>query len=132
MSGTKKLLFSVSVGDCEIQTFTVGGPGGGGKDTSNSGVRIIHKASGAVGTGREERSLQQNKQKAFRRMVETPKFKAWHRLECCRHLGQPSVEELVEEMMEIRHLHFEVKDADGKWVDAGLDFAYSVETVTVK
>ena len=44
----KHLLFSVTRKDLIRQTFTVGGHGGGGKDTSNSGVRLIHPLSGAV------------------------------------------------------------------------------------
>lgn len=39
----KHLLFSVTLEDCEVQTFTVGGNGGSGKDTSQTGVRIIHR-----------------------------------------------------------------------------------------
>jgi hypothetical protein len=39
----KELLFSVTIKDCEVQTFTVKGPGGGGKDTSQTGVRVIHR-----------------------------------------------------------------------------------------
>lgn len=38
----KHLLFSVTMKDCDLQFFTVGGPGGGGKDTSSTGVRIVH------------------------------------------------------------------------------------------
>lgn len=49
MKKEKKLLFSVGMKDLEMQTFSVGGPGGGGKDTSNSGVRLIHHSSGARG-----------------------------------------------------------------------------------
>lgn len=39
----KTLLFSVTVEDCDVQTFTVGGNGGSGKDTSNTGVRVTHR-----------------------------------------------------------------------------------------
>jgi hypothetical protein len=111
----KKLLFTVSIADCEIQTFTVGGPGGGGKDTSNSGVRLIHRPSGAVGTGREERSLQQNKVKAFRRMAETKEFKAWHMLTVAKLQGKPTVDELVEAWMHPKNLVIETRVED-KWV----------------
>ncbi len=121
-SSAKKLLFSVSIADCEIQTFTVGGPGGGGKDTSNSGVRLIHKPSGAVGTGREERSLQSNKQKAFRRMCETKEFKAWHTMMVAKLSGLPSVEELVEDAMNPKNLVFETR-VDGKWVPWDQEYA---------
>lgn len=43
MKKDKQLLFSVTMKDCDLQTFTVGGPGGGGKDTSSTGVRIVHR-----------------------------------------------------------------------------------------
>jgi len=75
-----------------MQTFTVGGNGGGGKDTSNSGVRLIHKDSGAVGEGREHRTNTQNKKSAFLKLVESPKFKAWHKLETAKRLNKPVVE----------------------------------------
>jgi hypothetical protein len=39
----RKLLFSVTIKDCDVQSFTVGGNGGGGKDTSNNGIRVIHR-----------------------------------------------------------------------------------------
>jgi len=39
----KTLLFSVTIADCDVGTFTVKGPGGGGKDTSQTGVRVTHR-----------------------------------------------------------------------------------------
>jgi protein subunit release factor A len=91
-----KLLFSVTAKDFEMQTFSVGGCGGSGKDTSNSGVRLTHRASGAVGEGRETRSNTQNRRAAFRHLIETPKFKAWHAAECARLMGEsPASEEQV-------------------------------------
>lgn len=84
-----ELLFSVTAKDFDIQTFSVGGHGGGGKDTSNSGVRLIHRASGAVGEGREHRSNTQNRISAFRKLIETKRFKDWHRIECARRMGRP-------------------------------------------
>lgn len=94
----KKLLFSVTRNDFEMQTFSVGGPGGGGKDTSNSAVRLIHKASGAVGEGRETRSNTQNRKAAFIHPVNSKKFKDWHKLECARKMGQ-AVPETPEQIL---------------------------------
>lgn len=94
----KKLLLSVTMKDFRMQTFSVGGHGGGGKDTSNSGVRLIHDASGAVGEGREHRSNTQNRRSAFLKLVETKKFKDWHRIECARRMGQ-FVPETPEQIM---------------------------------
>ena len=84
----KTKLFSVTSKDFEMQTFTVGGHGGGGKDTSNSGVRLVHKASGARGEGRDHRSNTRNRRDAFLRLVETNEFKRWLKIEIARHLGQ--------------------------------------------
>lgn len=94
----KKLLFSVTMKDLEMQTFSVGGPGGGGKDTSNSAVRLIHPPSGAVGEGRESRSNTQNRRAAFKHLAESKKFKDWHRIECARRMGQ-RIPETKEEIL---------------------------------
>jgi hypothetical protein len=45
---------------------------------------VIHHPSGARGESREERSQLQNKRAAFLRMVKTPKFDLWLRLETGR------------------------------------------------
>jgi protein subunit release factor B len=73
----RELVASVTLKDCEVQTFRAGGPGGQKQNKTNSGVRIIHHPSGARGESREERSQLQNKKKAFLRMVETKEFKLW-------------------------------------------------------
>lgn len=39
----RKLWFSITIKDCDVGTFTVKGPGGGGKDTSQTGVRVTHR-----------------------------------------------------------------------------------------
>jgi protein subunit release factor A len=94
----KKLLFSVTMKDLDMQTFSVGGHGGSGKDTSNSGVRLIHRDSGAVGEGRENRTNTLNRQSALRKLAETKEFKIWHKAECARRMGQ-KVPETMEEIM---------------------------------
>ncbi len=88
----RKLLFSVTRKDLEMQTFSVGGHGGSGKDTSNSGCRLVHRPSGATGEGREHRSLTRNRIAAFERLVNSDKFKTWHRIECAQRMGQTTSE----------------------------------------
>ena len=44
------------------------------QNTTDSGVRITHIESGAVGESREERSQSQNKKKAFERLVKSDTF----------------------------------------------------------
>lgn len=39
----KKLLFSITMADCEMSTFTVGGGGGQRRDKKETGVRITHR-----------------------------------------------------------------------------------------
>ena len=99
MKKEKELLFSVTSKDFEMQTFTVPGPGGGGKDTSRTGVRLVHPPSTAVGEGRETRSVTQNRKAAFVKLVNSEKFKQWHKLECAKRMGK-HVPETPEQIME--------------------------------
>lgn len=69
-------MFSVTLKDCEQQTFRSGGKGGQNQNKRETGVRIIHHPSGARGEARDERSQLQNKKLAFRRMAEHPLFRA--------------------------------------------------------
>ena len=48
--------------DCEYQTFRSGGPGGQYQNTTESGIRIIHKPTGLIAESRQERSQVQNKE----------------------------------------------------------------------
>jgi len=96
----RHLLFSVGMNDLTLQTFTVPGPGGGGKDTSRTGCRLIHEPSGAVGEGREERSQMANRKRALDKLGKTKKFQAWAKLEAARKMGQvQSVAETPEQVM---------------------------------
>lgn len=109
----KTKLFSVGIEDCRVDTFTVGGNGGSGKDTSNTGVRITHPPSGAVGRAVDSRSQSSNKRLAFRRMAESKAFTLWTKVKAA---GFNSVQEQVEAWMEKKNLKVEVRTADG-WRD---------------
>ena len=117
----RKLLFSVTIRDCKVETFTCGGKGGSGKDTSNNGVRIRHEPSGAVGEARDSRDQLRNKRAAFKRMAESAPFKAWVRLESSRLATGKTVEELVEEELAKKNLKVERKTPLGweVWKDDG-------------
>lgn len=113
----KELLFSVGIKDCKVDTFRSGGPGGQHQNKTSSGVRITHIESGAIGTSRETRSQPENKKRAFVRMVNTPEFKAWYKLEVARRMGaHVNTEVNVDEMMKPENLKIEVKDEQNKWV----------------
>jgi len=52
----KNKLLNLNRKDFEIQTFRSGGKGGQHQNTTDSGVRIVHKESGAIGESRNYRS----------------------------------------------------------------------------
>lgn len=112
----RKLLFSVTLKDCEIQTFCSGGKGGQHQNKTQSGVRIIHRPSGAIGESREYREQKLNKKAAFRRMGESKAFQTWARIEAAKKLGQKTLEERVEEQMDPRNIKIEEKEGEGQWI----------------
>lgn len=112
---TKELLFSITKDDFEFQTFRAGGKGGQHQNKTNSGVRLIHKKSGAVGESRSERSQAQNKKLAFKRLVESHKFKRWLSIQInIRAEKEASIERLVDESMKPENLKIEGR-INGAW-----------------
>lgn len=80
-------IVSTSIKDCEVQTFRSGGKGGQNQNKRDTGVRVIHRASGARGESRDERSQLANKRLAFRRMAESAAYQRWVHLEVARRTG---------------------------------------------
>lgn len=80
----RQLILRLTKKDFDVQVFRAGGKGGQKQNKTSSGVRIIHRASGAVGEARDQRSQPQNKRNAFLRLTESPRFKAWHRIAVAR------------------------------------------------
>ena len=115
---TKKTkLFSITRKDFDVQHFCSGGPGGQKQNKTASGCRIVHKASGAVGESRQERSQAQNKKLAFKRLTESKKFRTWIRVEVAARLkGYADAEEMVRRQTTPDKLQVEVKDEEGNWV----------------
>ena len=89
----KELLYSITKKDLTVQTFRAGGPGGQNQNKRETGVRIIHRDSGAVGESREERSQLQNKRTAFKRLIEHPKFKLWNARVCYEIMSGKTMEQ---------------------------------------
>lgn len=107
----RKPIMSVTLSDCEVQTFRAGGKGGQNQNKRDTGVRIVHRPSGAIGESREERSQLQNKKTAFNRMVESGKFRAW----IMRVTSTESPEDYVSSQMRPWNLLIEGRSSDG-WV----------------
>jgi len=107
-------LFSVTIKDCRVDTFRSGGKGGQNQNKVESGVRVVHEPSGAVGEARDSRDQLQNKRSAFRRMAESKPFQAWIRMVASELITGKSVEDRVEEAMQPDNLKIEVRK-DGKW-----------------
>lgn len=103
-----QLLFSLTANDFTFQTFCTGGKGGQHRNAKQNGVRCIHPPSGAVGEDRDGREQYKNRQEAFKKCCESDKFKAWHKLETMRRLGQLNdIEERVDDMMQEQNIKVE-------------------------
>lgn len=119
----KELLFSLSKskGDFIIQPFKGSGKGGQKRNKTMSACRIIHPASNTVSECQEERSFEQNKKKAFERLLEKDTFKSWFKLEKLKTLGHlANIENQVEKDMNAKNLKIEIQ-IDGKWVEIDKD-----------
>ena len=103
-----ELLFSVTKKDLIIQPFKASGPGGQHRNKNATAIRIIHPNSGAVVECKEHKSQTQNKKAAFKRLVETPEFKKWHRIKVAEHLyGKDLIEKQLERWMRPENLKIE-------------------------
>ena len=97
----KELLFSVTKKDFTVQTFRAGGKGGQKQNKTESGVRFIHRASGARGEARDNARRLINYKVAFRRCVDSAKFQAWLRLEAAKAMGSDAdIDRAVEKAMQ--------------------------------
>lgn len=113
---SRELIFSVTIHDCEVQEFSVGGAGGQRRDKKKTGIKIIHPPSGAVGQATEQRSQRQNKKMAFRRMAESDEFKLWVKLRTSEDAKEIA---RVESMMwgHMKDILVEYR-VNGRWVKA--------------
>lgn len=111
MKTNRELLFTVSKKDYRIDTFRAGGKGGQHQNKTESGVRITHIESGAVGECRNSKSQAQNKITAFNTMIKTKKFQAWLKLETARKMGVLlDIDKKVNEDLNPKNIRIEVKD----------------------
>lgn len=112
----KALLFSLTKKDFIVEYFNPGKNGGQNANKIASACRIHHPASGAVGECKEERSQKPNRERAFKRLTESSKFKMWLRIEIARRKGYlDDIQRKVEKAM--AEAKVEIKEND-KWVIA--------------
>lgn len=114
----RELLFSVTTDNgLVVETFRSGGKGGQNVNKVETGARIRHLPSGAVGESTEQRSQLQNKRTALTRLAGTPQFKYWaHQRVKELSNGQTAEEWVAEQMADLRNIRVEVKDASGRWI----------------
>lgn len=84
----REKVLTVTIKDCEVQTFRVSGGGGQRRDKRDTGVRIVHPDSGAVGSCSEHRLQGKNKREAFVKMANTTEFKRWVGVEHSKRAGE--------------------------------------------
>lgn len=105
----KQLLFSITQKDFDVQFTKGSGKGGQKRNKCETACRIVHPESGAVGYSENFRSQLQNKKAAFERLIDSPEFTKWHKLEVSRRLGtwEAQVEAKVDQMMRPENLKIE-------------------------
>lgn len=113
---SRKPLFSITKKDLDIVHFRSGGKGGQGQNKVNSGSRVTHRASGAVGEARDSRDQPVNTKNAFIRMTKTKEFQAWLKLEGMKASGLTAkIEAEVDASMTEPNIKVEVVDDNGQW-----------------
>lgn len=115
MSEGRELVLSVTIHDCEVQTFRAGGKGGQNANKVSAGVRVIHHPSGARGECRETRDQLENKRRAFLRMAESKQFQAWLAVASGRMKSDEQLKrEVAIELDDPARVRVEVR-RNGKW-----------------
>lgn len=113
----KEKLFSLTKKDFTVQTFRSGGKGGQHQNKTDSGVRIIHKESGARGECRNHREQHRNKTVAMQRLSNSKEFRIWVNRKAQEVIEGIKIEDKVKKMMGEDNLKLETKNEDGQWVE---------------
>ena len=95
----------------------MGGNGGQKQNKTFAGARCFHPPSGAAGEARDSRSQAKNRQTAWRRMAESPKFRVWVADMHAQMERRETVDQAVARLMDPANIRVEVREG-GKWVDS--------------
>lgn len=106
-----KPVLTLTKKDFTIWYYSGSGAGGQHRNRHMNCVKITHPESGVTGCGTEQRSREQNKRMAFKRLTANPKFKAWLSM---KSLHTEDLERAVEAAMKPANLSIEIW-RDGKW-----------------
>jgi len=101
--------------DLDVSYFCGSGAGGQARNKVHSGCQIIHRESGAIGRASDSRSLDENKQSAFKRLLATPKMKFWLARAVQEVRNGETLEATVARETTDQHMRYEVKNAVGQW-----------------
>lgn len=113
----RELLFRVTKSDFDETHIKGSGPGGQHRNKTSSGVRLVHRASGAVGEATDSRDQPANRTAAFKRLRETPEWKRWFNEMVRTTQGRPSLTEQVEKAMAPENIQMQVLDEKSRWID---------------
>jgi peptide chain release factor 1 len=115
MSGKQKeLLFSVTKKDFEVTWFSGTGAGGQYRNKHQNCCRIIHKESGAIGTGQSQRDRIANQKEAFMNCVKSSEFVVWLNKKIFEMDYGDSIDDLVDKAMSDNNIKIEVFE-NGEW-----------------
>jgi protein subunit release factor A len=111
----KELLFSITKKDFKIDFFSGTGAGGQYRNKHQNCVRLHHLESGVISTGQSNRNRDSNMREALESLVKNPKFKLWHIRRTQEIIKGKTVEQIVDEMMNLGNIRIEGKNDQGKW-----------------
>jgi protein subunit release factor B len=114
---TKELLFSVTKKDLKIEFFSGTGAGGQYRNKHQNCVRLHHPDSGAISTGQSQRDRQANIREALNNLVKHPKYKLWQAKKLYEIKQGKTIEQIIEDLMDLKNLKIECKDEDNKWIN---------------
>lgn len=112
----RELLFRVTKADFDESHVRGSGKGGQHRNKVSTGVRLKHRASGAVGEATDSRSQTENRITAFRRLRETGEWRMWFAEAVMVAEGRPSTAERIAAAMSEENITTQVLDERSRWV----------------
>lgn len=111
----KKLLFSITKKDFDIQWFSGSGAGGQHRNKHQNCCRLIHKESGLMAIGQDQRSQKDNLTNAFKRLVNKQEFQNWLKIKSSgKVLDEHEIENKIDQ--EMKNIKVEYLEQE-EWID---------------